>query len=86
MKFYADRSLAAAARRAHILMSDFLRLVGQIVGQSGATPDLDLIKRFAWTLIGLVAVPPVIHDLWDHFTPRTPEEQQDIDQVPINPN
>jgi hypothetical protein len=60
-------------------MADFLRLLGQIL-RSGATPELGLIKRFALPLIGLVTVPPLLHDLYDHLTPRTPEEQRDLDR------
>ena len=60
-------------------MADFLRLLDQIL-RSGATPELGLIKRFALPLIGLVTVPPLLHDLYDHLTPRTPEEQRDLDR------
>jgi hypothetical protein len=27
-----------------------------------------------------VTVPPILHDMYDQLTPRTPEEQQDIER------
>ena len=34
-------------------MADFLKLLGQIL-KSSATPDPQLLKRFAWPLIAMV--------------------------------
>jgi hypothetical protein len=57
----------------------FPTLISQIV-TSGSTPHLYLIKRYAWWLIALVVVPPLIHDLVDYLTPRTAAEQLDLDR------
>ena len=57
----------------------FNTLVGQIVG-SGSTPHYLLIRKYAWTLIALVVLPPLIHDAVDFCTPLTPAEQADIDR------
>lgn len=57
----------------------FKTLVGQLVG-SGSTPHYLLIKRYAWILIALVVLPPLIHDAVDFFTPLTPEQQANVDR------
>lgn len=57
----------------------FGTLISQIV-TSGTTPHLLLIKRYAWWLIALVVLPPLLHDLVDYLTPRTAAEQLDLDR------
>ena len=57
----------------------FSTLIRQILG-SGRQPHLYLIKRYAWWLIALVVVPPLLHDVVDYLTPRAPAEQLDLDR------
>ena len=57
----------------------FRTLLGQIV-TSGTTPHLYLIKKYAWILICMVVLPPVLHDIYDYLTPLTPAQQLDLDR------
>jgi hypothetical protein len=57
----------------------FKTLLGQIIG-SGSTPHYLLIKRFAWLLIAMVVLPPLLHDAVDLCTPLTPEQQKSVDR------
>lgn len=57
----------------------FRTLIGQIIG-SGSTPHYLLIKRFAWALVALVVLPPLIHDAVDFCRPLTPDQQKSVDR------
>lgn len=58
----------------------FLNLLSALRPGSGSTPELRLIKNFAWYLMAMIVLPPLLHDLADQFQRLSPEQKKDVDR------